>query len=64
VKAKVQNVFGEADKVTVEWVLLGGEGVKKFEIPCANIYDFKDGKIKGVRMHFDSAYFADIIGGK
>lgn len=64
VKAKVQNVFGEGDKVTVEWVLQGGDGAKKFEIPCANIYDFKGGKIKGVRMHFDSAHFADIIGGK
>ena len=64
VNARVQNVFGEADKVVVEWVLLGGEDAQKFEIPCANIYDFEDGKIKGVRMHFDSAYFAEIIGGK
>lgn len=61
VQAKVQNVFGEGDKVTVEWLLQGGEGAKKFEIPCANIYDFKGGKIKGVRMHFDSAHFAEII---
>jgi len=63
IKAKVENVFGEDDKVAVEWTLVGGEGEQGFEIPCANIYDFKDGKIKGVRMHFDSAYFAKITGG-
>ena len=62
VNVKVQNVFGEGDKVCVEWLLIGGEGDKKFEIPCANIYDFKNGKIKGVRMQFDSAAFAEIVG--
>jgi len=62
VNVKIQNVFGESDKVAVEWLLMGGEGDSKFEVPCANIYDFKDGKIKSVRMHFDSAYFAEIIG--
>jgi ketosteroid isomerase-like protein len=64
VKAKVRNVFGEGDRVAVEWVLIGGENAQTFEIPCANIYDLKDGKIKGVRMHFDSAYFAEIINRK
>ena len=62
VNVEVQNVFGDGEKVTVEWILSGGEGVKHFEIPCANIYDFENGKIKGVRMHFDSAYFAEITG--
>ncbi len=62
VKVKVQNVFGEGDKVAVEWVLSGGESTQKFEIPCANLYDFENGKIKSVRMQFDSAYFAEIIG--
>jgi len=62
VKVKVLNVFGEGDKVTVEWLLLGGEGTQKFEIPCANLYDFENGKIKRVRMQFDSAYFAEIVG--
>ncbi len=62
VNAKIQNVFGESDKVSVEWLLMGDEGDSKFEIPCANIYDFEDGKIKSVRMHFDSAYFAEIMG--
>lgn len=60
VKVKVLNVFGEGDKVAVEWMLQGGEGVQKFEIPCANIYDFENGKIKSVRMQFDSASFAQI----
>ena len=64
VQAKVQNVFGEGDKVTVEWLLQGGDGANKFEISCVNIYDFENGKIKGVRMHFDSAHFADITSGK
>lgn len=62
VKARVQNVFGEGDKVAVEWILSGGEGTRRFEIPCANLYDFENGKIKSVRMHFDSAYFAGIVG--
>ncbi len=62
VKVKVQNIFGEGDKVAVEWLLLGGEGTQKFEIPCANLYDFENGKIKSVRMQFDSAYFAKIVG--
>jgi hypothetical protein len=62
VNARVQNVFGDGEKVSVEWTLSGGEGAQQFEIPCANIYDFEDGKIKGVRMHFDSAYFAEITG--
>lgn len=60
VKAKVQNVFGEGNHVAVEWLLRGSGGAQSFEIPCANIYEFKDGKIKGVRMHFDSAYFREI----
>jgi hypothetical protein len=60
VKAKVQNVFGEGNYVTVEWLLQGGGGAQSFEIPCANIYEFKEGKIKSVLMHFDSAYFAEI----
>lgn len=64
VKAEVQNVFGEGDYVAVEWLLRGGEGAQSFEIPCANIYEFSGDKIKGVRMHFDSAYFAEITGGK
>ena len=64
VKAEVQSVFGEGNRVAVEWLLKGGEGAQKFEIPCANIYEFKDGKIRGVRMHFDSAYFSEIIRGK
>lgn len=62
VSVKVQNVFGESDKVAVEWLLMGGEGDSKFEVPCTNVYNFKDGKIKSVRMHFDSAYFAEITG--
>lgn len=64
VKAKVLNVFGEGNKVAVEWILSGGEGANKFEIPCANLYDFENGKIKSARMHFDSAYFAEIVGKK
>jgi predicted SnoaL-like aldol condensation-catalyzing enzyme len=63
VKAKVQSVFGEGDWVAVEWLLQGGGGEQTFEIPCVNVYEFKDSKIKGVRMHFDSAYFAEIING-
>jgi ketosteroid isomerase-like protein len=63
VKVKITNIFGEGDKVAVEWILSGGEGAKKFEIPCANIYDFKNGKITGVRMHFDSFSFAEIVKG-
>lgn len=62
VKVEVRNVFGEGDKVAVEWTLIGGEGAQKFEIPCANLYDFENGKIKSVRMQFDSAYFAEIVG--
>ncbi|MCJ7605590.1 MAG: nuclear transport factor 2 family protein, partial [Dehalococcoidales bacterium] len=61
VHARVQNVFGEGDKVAVEWVLEGGEGQNRFEIPCANLYDFINGKILSVRMQFDSALFADIM---
>ena len=61
VKVKIVNIFGEGDKVAVEWILSGGEGAAKFEIPCANIYDFERGKIKSVRMQFDSAFFADIV---
>jgi len=60
VSVKIVNIFGEGDKVAVEWILSGGEGTAKFEIPCANLYDFERGKIKSVRMQFDSAYFADI----
>ncbi len=63
VRAEVQSVFGEDDRVAVEWLLRGGGGEQSFEIPCVNIYEFKDGKIKGVRMHFDSAYFAEITKG-
>lgn len=62
IEVKVLNVFGEGDKIAVEWVLSGGEGTQKFEIPCANLYDFENGKIKSVRMQFDSAYFAEIVG--
>ena len=62
IKVRVLNVFGEGDKVAVEWLVLGGEGTQKFEIPCANLYDFENGKIKSVRMQFDSAYFAEIVG--
>lgn len=61
VKVEVPNVFGEGDKVAVEWTLIGGEGARKFEILCANLYDFEKGKIKNVRMQFDSAYFAEIV---
>ena len=61
VKVKIVNIFGEGDKVAVEWILSGGEGAAKFEIPCANIYDFERGKIKSVRMQFDSAFFAYIV---
>lgn len=63
VKAEVKSVFGEGDWVAVEWLLKGGKEERSFEIPCANIYEFKDGKIKGVRMHFDSAHFSEIIKG-
>ncbi len=64
VKARVQGVFGEGNRVAVEWLLVGGGDAQTFEIPCANIYEFRDDKIKSVRMHFDSAYFAEIISGK
>jgi len=64
VKGEVRSVFGEGDWVAVEWQLVGGGEGKTFEIPCANIYEFKDDKIRGVRMHFDSAHFAEIISGK
>lgn len=60
VKAEVQNVFGEGNHVAVEWWLKGSGGAKSFEILCANIYEFKGGKIRNVRMHFDSAYFGEI----
>lgn len=62
IKVRVLNVFGEGNKVAVEWLLLGGEGIQKFEIPCTNLYDFENDKIKSVRMQFDSAYFAEIVG--
>jgi len=62
VNVKIQNVFGESDKVAVEWLLSGNGNESTFTIPCVNIYDFKDGKIKRVQMQFDSAYFAEIIG--
>ncbi len=61
IKVEVLNVFGEGDKVAVEWTLIGGEGPQKFEIPCVNLYDFENGLIKSVRMQFDSAYFAGIL---
>ncbi len=38
VNVKILGVFGEGDNVAVEWMLSGGEGPGKFEIPCANIY--------------------------
>lgn len=60
VKVDITNVFGEGEKVVVEWTLCGGEPKNEFYIPCANIYDFNNGKINGVRMHFDSAQFAEI----
>ena len=60
IQVKILSIFGEDNKVAVEWTLSGGEGKNKFEIPCANLYDIEDGKIKGVRMHFDSARFAEI----
>ncbi len=61
IKANILSVFGEGDKVAVEWTLSGGEGTQRFEIPCVNLYDFENGKIKNVRLHFDSAYFADLM---
>ncbi len=61
IEVKVLSVFGEGDKIAVEWTLIGGEGPQKFEIPCANLYDFENGMIKSVRMQFDSAYFAEIV---
>lgn len=61
IKANIQSVFGEDDKVAVEWTLSGGEGAQKFEIPCVNLYDFENGKIKNARLHFDSAYFAGLM---
>jgi ketosteroid isomerase-like protein len=64
VKAEIRRVFGEGDWVAVEWQLLGDGDGRTFEIPCANIYEFKGEKIRGVRMHFDSAHFAEIISGK
>lgn len=62
IKVDVLNVFGEGDKVAVEWTLIGGEGDRKFEIPCVNLYDFESSKIKRVIMQFDSAAFARIVG--
>lgn len=64
VTVRIVNVFGEGNKVAVEWILAGGEGAGKFEIPCANLYDFENGKIKSARMQFDSAAFAAIVGKK
>ena len=61
VSVSIQNIFGEGDKVAVEWTLIGEGGTQKFEIPCANIYDFENGKSKSVRMQFDSAHFAEIV---
>lgn len=60
VKVEISNVFGEGEHVVVEWTLGGGDSKNEFLIPCANIYDFKNGKIESVRMHFDSAHFAEI----
>ena len=62
VSATVECVFGEGENVAVEWTLAGGEGADRFEIPCANIYSFQAGKIRSVRMQFDSASFAEIVG--
>jgi hypothetical protein len=62
IDVKILSIFGEGNKVAVEWILSGGEGAGKFEIPCANLYDIENGKIKGVRMQFDSAYFAKLAG--
>jgi hypothetical protein len=62
IQAKIVGVIGEGDKVSVEWMLSGGEGAQKFEIPCVNLYDFKNSKIKSVRMHFDSNFFAKLAG--
>ncbi len=64
VKAEIANVFGEGEHVVVEWLLHGGASDSEFTIPCANVYDFEDGKIKSVRMHFDSAHFAEIWSNK
>jgi len=61
IKVELNSIFGEGDKVAVEWTLYGENAAGKFSIPCVNIYDFEDRKIMGVRMQFDSAYFADII---
>jgi hypothetical protein len=61
IRVIIQSVFGEGNKVAVEWILSGGEGAQKFEIPCVNLYDFESGKIKNVRLHFDSAYFAQLM---
>lgn len=61
VSVEVQNVFGESDKVAVEWLLSGKGKESTFNIPCVNIYDFKDGKIVKVQMQFDSAGFAEAI---
>ena len=60
VAVEIDNVFGEANKVVVEWTLKGGGPGREFSIPCANIYTFVDDKITGLRMHFDSAMFAEI----
>lgn len=64
VTVRIVNVFGEGNKVAVEWILSGGEGAGQFEIPCANLYEFEKGKIQSVRMQFDSAAFAEIVGKK
>ncbi len=61
IKTIIQSTFGEGNQVAVEWILSGGEGAQKFEIPCVNLYDFERGKIKNVRLHFDSAYFAQLM---
>lgn len=62
VRVEIQNIFGEGEKVAVEWLLRGEGKDGPFTIPCVNIYDFENGKIKGVRMQFDSAAFAEIVG--
>jgi len=61
IKVNIQSIFGEGDKVAVEWILTEGEGAQRLEIPCVNLYDFEKGKIKNARLHFDSAYFAESI---
>lgn len=64
IEVRVLSVFGEGDKVAVEWTLVGEQEGRRFEVPCVNLYDFENGKIKSARMHFDSAYFAEVTGTK